>query len=96
MEPITVITERCIGCGLCVKSCAYDAITLAGPPGARPKSPTAVVDLEKCTLCGACTEASSRYGAIVMKGREAARRAGLRGDLRVRRTPQRKARLGRA
>jgi electron transfer flavoprotein alpha subunit len=66
MDPIRVINQNCVGCSLCVKACPYDAITLSGPPGAKPDKATAVIDLEKCTLCGACVEACKRYKAIVI------------------------------
>jgi electron transfer flavoprotein alpha subunit len=63
MDPIRVITANCVGCSLCVKACPYDAIALSGPPGAKGR-PTAVIDLVKCTLCGACVESCKRYKAI--------------------------------
>ncbi len=82
MDPIRVITQNCVGCSLCVKSCPYDAIALSGPPGARADRPTAVIDLSKCTLCGACVEACKRYAAIVItrqtfKGQDLAKYSGI-------------------
>jgi electron transfer flavoprotein alpha subunit len=82
MEPIRVISRSCVGCGLCVKSCPFDAVALTGAPGARPEKPTAVIDLTKCNLCGACVEACKRYGAIVItrttfKGQDISRHAGI-------------------
>jgi electron transfer flavoprotein alpha subunit len=81
MDPIRVITEKCVGCSLCVKACPYDAIALSGPPGARER-PTAVIDLAKCTLCGACVEACKRYQAIeitrrTFKGQDVKRFSGI-------------------
>jgi electron transfer flavoprotein alpha subunit len=82
MDPIRVIVQNCVGCNLCVKSCAYDAITLSGPVGAREGKPTAVIDLVKCTLCGACVEACKRYKAIVItrstfKGQDITKYSGI-------------------
>jgi electron transfer flavoprotein alpha subunit len=56
MSGITVCKEKCVGCGLCVKVCPFDAITLVDKK--------AVIDLDKCTLCGSCVEACRKFGAI--------------------------------
>ncbi|MFA5388429.1 MAG: electron transfer flavoprotein subunit alpha [Candidatus Omnitrophota bacterium] len=54
---IKVITEKCVGCKLCVKSCPFGAIEVTNKK--------AVIDLDKCTLCGACIE-SCKFDAIVL------------------------------
>lgn len=46
---IEVISEKCVGCGLCLKACAYDAI--------RVEAKLADIDIDKCVLCGACVQA---------------------------------------
>jgi electron transfer flavoprotein alpha subunit len=53
---IKVDPEKCIGCSLCVRACAQNAITIADKK--------AVIDLAKCNLCAACVEACKKYQAI--------------------------------
>lgn len=58
---IKVIKEKCTGCTLCIKSCAYDAIKIIDKK--------AVIDLNKCVLCGACVTACP-FDAIVINKKE--------------------------
>ncbi len=55
---IEIISEKCVGCGLCIKACAYDAISL--------KDKLAEIDLAKCTLCNACVQACP-FDAIIIR-----------------------------
>ena len=63
---INVLAEKCIGCALCVKQCPFGAITLSERPDHPKKFKLAIIDLHKCTFCGACVEACSKFGAISM------------------------------
>jgi len=58
---IEIIDEKCIGCGACLRACAYDAITVSDK--------LAQIDLDKCVLCGACVE-SCPFDAIVIRRME--------------------------
>lgn len=55
---IEVISEKCVGCGACVKACAYDAIVI--------KDKLAEIFVDKCTLCGACVSACP-FDAIIIR-----------------------------
>jgi electron transfer flavoprotein alpha subunit len=57
MNPIKVILDKCVGCGLCLKVCPAEAIKLVDKK--------AIIDLDKCTLCGACPE-SCKFEAIII------------------------------
>jgi electron transfer flavoprotein alpha subunit len=58
-EPIQIIADKCVGCGLCLKACAYDALSLVDKK--------AVLN-ERCTICGACVS-TCKYDAIVIERR---------------------------
>jgi len=64
---IYIIPEKCIGCGLCLKVCIYNALTLRERPEHPKKYKLAVIDLNKCTFCGACVEECKKYGAIILE-----------------------------
>lgn len=59
---IKVIEEKCKGCGICVKSCPFDAIDMVGK--------FAVIN-EKCTACSQCIE-KCPFDAIEKTGEEKA------------------------
>lgn len=56
---IEVIVNKCVGCNLCLKSCAYDAIII--------EDKTAEIIAEKCTLCGACVSACPFEAIFIRK-----------------------------
>ncbi len=55
---IEVLNEKCVGCGACLRACAYDAI--------KVENKLAVIDTDKCTLCGACVQ-SCPFEAILIR-----------------------------
>ncbi len=55
---IEVIRDKCVGCSLCIKSCAYDAIVVTDK--------LAEINIDKCTLCGACVQACP-FDAIIIR-----------------------------
>jgi len=56
----SIISEKCPGCGLCVRECPVDAIALTG------KNKPVILDETKCTRCGACYNIC-RLGAVEIK-----------------------------
>jgi len=40
---IEVLNDKCVGCGACIRACAYDAIKI--------EDKLAIIDADKCTLC---------------------------------------------
>lgn len=55
---IEVLIEKCVGCGACLRACAYDAIKI--------EEKLAVIDNDKCVLCGACVSACP-FDAILLR-----------------------------
>ncbi len=56
--PIQIISEKCTGCTLCIKSCPFSAIQMINKK--------AVIDLNKCNLCGACVP-TCKFKAILLE-----------------------------
>ncbi len=56
---IEVIYDKCVGCGACVKVCAYDAIKI--------EDNLANINVDKCTLCGACVQACPFEAIMIRK-----------------------------
>ena len=55
---IEVIRDNCVGCKLCLKACAYDAIEII--------EMIAEINMDKCTLCGACVS-DCTFDAIIIR-----------------------------
>jgi len=55
---IKVDINKCIGCSLCVRACAQQAISIVDKK--------AVIDLAKCNYCSSCVEACKKFMAITI------------------------------
>ncbi len=64
IKKIAVISHQCVACGVCVKACPRQAISVYKGMWAR-------VDAALCVGCGVCGKACPA-GVIAIKAREAA------------------------
>lgn len=62
--PVARVNERtCVGCGLCVEVCPYDAVELVEKRVLGRDKSVSQVDAARCMSCGVCA-ASCRSGSI--------------------------------
>lgn len=55
MAKVTIIDERCKGCGLCVRACPKKIMQLSKSKlNSKGYHPAEVVDPEACIACAAC------------------------------------------
>lgn len=54
---LIIDNEKCVGCGVCIKACPFDALVM--------EDNKAVVQ-SNCTLCGICVD-TCKFGAIVLE-----------------------------
>lgn len=56
---VTVVTNKCIGCKLCVPACPVGAISM--------EKGKAVIDPIRCVECGICTDGSTKFKGCPVK-----------------------------
>lgn len=66
---VIIIKDKCVGCGVCVKACPFDALEMVDRKA---------VCLDSCTLCGICVDAC-KFDAIERPERETAATGGFDG-----------------
>ena len=54
MASITILTERCKGCGLCVSACPKGILKLSGEINSKGYHSVKCEDVSKCIGCASC------------------------------------------
>ena len=63
---IKIVSDNCVGCQMCAKSCPFGAISMLERPEDPKKFMLASIDLNRCTYCGTCIQ-SCKFNAVELK-----------------------------
>jgi electron transfer flavoprotein alpha subunit len=66
VNSIKVLSDKCVGCGICSSICSFGAISMDKRPENAKNFKLAVVDLSICRYCGACNQAC-KFNAVEIK-----------------------------
>ncbi len=62
----SVISDKCFGCGMCMRACPANAIYVTDYTAPGKKKPAVAIDTDKCVKCGACI-GTCKFSAIIKK-----------------------------
>ncbi|MBO5248500.1 MAG: NADH-quinone oxidoreductase subunit NuoF [Clostridia bacterium] len=62
----SVISDKCFGCGMCMRACPASAIYVTDYTAPGKKKPAVAIDTDKCVKCGACI-GTCKFSAITKK-----------------------------
>ena len=51
---VTILKDRCKGCGLCIMACPQKLLKLSSEYNIHGVNPIMLIDSEKCVRCGLC------------------------------------------
>lgn len=63
---VKILNDKCVGCGMCVSTCPFGAISITEKPERPKRVKLAIIDLNKCTYCGTCVQ-TCKFNAIELK-----------------------------
>ena len=61
-----IVPEKCMGCGLCMRNCPAEAISVTNEPAKIANKFRHIIDPVKCVKCGSCMSAC-HFGAIIKR-----------------------------
>ncbi len=62
VESLTVLTDKCVGCGVCVTKCKREVFTID-----KELHHAVVTNLSQCVGCGKCVTKMCKFNAIELK-----------------------------
>ena len=74
-SPVTILKERCKGCGFCTVICPVEILQFKGELNSKGYPTPTVIDPSRCTQCTLCMLICPDFAIVVEKKRKGAAKA---------------------